>query len=46
VGILLAERKIVHASGKVRIDRLTNEGIINEEDGRKTHQLHFIRRVL
>jgi hypothetical protein len=44
VGIVLQNDTIIHAAGKVRVDRLTEEGIINREHGRKTHPLHSIRR--
>lgn len=44
VGIILNNNKIIHASGYVRIDKLTEEGIFNEEKGEITHELHSIRR--
>ena len=44
VGILLSPLEIIHASGRVRIDRISVEGIYNEE-GKKTHNLHSIRRM-
>ena len=44
VGILLHPQEIIHASGRVRIDKIGADGIYNEE-GRKTHRLHSIRRV-
>jgi cell wall-associated NlpC family hydrolase len=46
VGIFLRENEILHASGKVRIDRIDHQGIYNEEQGRYTHQLRLIRRIL
>lgn len=46
VGIVWQENKVIHASGKVRIDTLTKEGIYNEEVGRQTHSLHSIKRYL
>lgn len=46
VGILLDEGKAIHASGKVRIDPVGEEGIINEESNRLTHALTAIRRIL
>lgn len=46
VGILLEENKVIHASGKVRIDHFVNEGIFNEEYNRLTHLLTGIRRIL
>lgn len=44
VGIVLEENQIVHASGRVRLDTLDNEGILNSENGKRTHQLHSFRR--
>jgi gamma-D-glutamyl-L-lysine dipeptidyl-peptidase len=46
VGIVLPGNKIIHASGKVRIDNLTKDGIFIEETGRQTHHLHSIKRFL
>ena len=46
VGIILEGNRIVHASGKVRIDRLTTNGILNSETKSQTHELHSIRRVI
>ena len=46
VGIILSEGNIIHASGYVRIDKLTGVGIINSETGSLTHRLHSIRCIL
>jgi hypothetical protein len=46
VGILLADYQIIHASGKVRIDRLDQTGIFNPETGRHTHRLRMIKNIL
>lgn len=46
VGIILKENHIIHASGKVRIDRLDQMGIFNQEIGNHTHKLRVIKRVL
>lgn len=45
VGIVLSSDSIIHASGKVRVDKLDEKGIINREIGKRTHQLFSIRRV-
>lgn len=45
VGILLGEDRIIHASGKVRIDRLTKKGIILAETGERTLKLRALRRI-
>jgi cell wall-associated NlpC family hydrolase len=46
VGIFLENEKVIHASGKVRIDHLHEEGILNVETKIFTHSLKEIRRVL
>lgn len=46
VGIILKDNHIIHASGKVRVDRLDQMGIFNEELGNHTHKLRVIKRVL
>ncbi len=44
VGIVLEDRKIIHAAkGKVRIDRLDQEGIYNDELKKYTHHLRMVR---
>ena len=45
-GILLAENKIIHASGKVRIDPIDDEGILPGETKIHTHKLSAIRRIM
>lgn len=45
VGILLNNEKIIHASGKVRIDQIDNYGIINSETKKYSHKLRFIKRM-
>lgn len=44
VGLLLNEKEIIHASGKVRIDDIDSKQITSRETGKKTHDLHSIRR--
>lgn len=44
VGILLNKKMIIHSSGKVRIDAITEEGIINRDSGELTHHLKMIKR--
>jgi cell wall-associated NlpC family hydrolase len=46
VGIFLGGGQVVHASGKVRVDELTEEGIIKGESGEKTHQFNCIKRFI
>lgn len=46
VGMLLEDNKIIHASGKVRIDSIDHQGIFNNDLRRYSHKLRLIRRVL
>lgn len=45
VGILLSNDKIIHASGKVRIDTIDSKGIYNKELNEYTHELSIIKRL-
>jgi hypothetical protein len=44
VGILLSKEHIIHASGKVKIDRIDDKGIYSEQLQRYTHNLKVIKR--
>ena len=44
VGILLDNQKIIHASGKVRIDTIEKKGLINTDTGKRIYRLKAIRR--
>jgi cell wall-associated NlpC family hydrolase len=46
VGIFIGEDKIIHASGKVRIDHLNEEGILHAESKVYTHTFSHVRRVI
>ena len=46
VGIVLSNDKIIHASGKVRIDHFNDEGILNTDTKVYTHTLSTIRRII
>ncbi len=46
VGIMLENQKIIHASGKVRIDTLDSTGIFNKELNQHTHKLRFLKSIL
>ncbi|MBB6269675.1 cell wall-associated NlpC family hydrolase [Pedobacter cryoconitis] len=46
VGIMLNANQIIHASGKVRIDPIDDEGIYNPELGRYSHKLRIIKRFI
>ncbi|PKP02869.1 MAG: hydrolase Nlp/P60 [Bacteroidetes bacterium HGW-Bacteroidetes-6] len=45
-GILINSEKIIHSSGRVRIDTIDHEGIFNQEFQRYTHKLKVIKRIL
>ncbi len=45
VGIMLNNEKIIHASGKVKIDSIDEKGIYSEEQKRYTHKLTIIKRM-
>jgi gamma-D-glutamyl-L-lysine dipeptidyl-peptidase len=44
VGIIISEKKIIHAHGKVRIDELSKNGIYNAEKETISHHFAFIKR--
>jgi hypothetical protein len=46
VGIILENNYIIHASGKVRVDRLDHLGIYNAEQNRHTHRLRVIKKII
>lgn len=44
VGILLNDHEIIHSSGKVRIDKIDGQGILNSDTYERTHQLRLMKR--
>lgn len=46
VGIILQNNHIIHASGKVRIDRIDHSGIYNNDLNKHTHSLRYIKKIL
>jgi gamma-D-glutamyl-L-lysine dipeptidyl-peptidase len=46
VGLLIGNGQIIHASGRVRIDKLDHYGIHSSEARRYTHNLRVIKRLL
>ena len=46
VGLVSERRRVIHCSGKVRIDALDHEGIYNNELQKYTHKLRLIKRVI
>ena len=45
VGMMLDTQRIIHSSGKVRIDYLDQTGIFNTESKEHTHRLVAIKRI-
>lgn len=46
VGILLDNTRVIHAHGKVRIDKIDGYGIFDAERKKYSHQLRLIKRML
>ncbi len=46
VGIMMKDNYIIHAHGKVRIDRIDHTGIFNAERRMHTHKLRVIKRII
>lgn len=46
VGIIMKDNYIIHAHGKVRIDRLDHTGIYNVDTKTHTHKLRVIKKVI
>ena len=46
VGIIMKDHYIIHAHGKVRIDRIDHTGIFNYEKRTHTHKLRVIKRIV
>lgn len=46
VGILLNPNKIIHASGKVRIDTIDHQGIYNSNINKYTHKLRVVMNMI
>jgi len=46
VGIIMKNNNIIHASGRVRIDKLDQQGIFNIEEKTHTHKLRIIKSII
>ena len=46
VGIIMENNYIIHAHGKVRIDRLDHSGIYNVDKNVHTHKLRVIKKII
>ena len=45
-GIILSETEVIHASGRVRIDRIDHYGVYDMQTKRYTHKLRLVKRML
>lgn len=45
-GIILPNHKVIHSSGRVRIDDLDHEGIFSAEQQKYTHRLRIIKSII
>ena len=46
VGLIMKDNDIIHAHGKVRVDRLDHTGIFNAEERKYSHQLRVIKKII
>ncbi|MCD6112728.1 MAG: C40 family peptidase [Bacteroidales bacterium] len=46
VGIIMENKKIIHAYGCVRIDNIDHNGIFNSELNKYTHNLRLIKKII
>ncbi|HSH52819.1 MAG TPA: C40 family peptidase, partial [Bacteroidales bacterium] len=46
VGIILNKNEIIHASGKVRIDKFDHQGIFNRDEKKYMYKLRVIKRLI
>lgn len=46
VGMIAEKGKVLHASGKVKIDELDHQGIFSKEQNRYTHKLRVIKNLI
>ncbi|HEX7365990.1 MAG TPA: C40 family peptidase [Pelobium sp.] len=46
VGIMLNNSQIIHASGRVKIDRIDNQGIFALDQNKYSHRLRIIKRYI
>ena len=46
VGIIMKDNYIIHAHGKVRIDRIDHSGIFNMDTKKHSHKLRVIKKVI
>jgi hypothetical protein len=44
--MMISRGLVIHASGRVRIDSIDNQGIFRNESGKYSHHLRMIRRLI
>ncbi|MBL1409210.1 C40 family peptidase [Sphingobacterium faecale] len=44
VGVMIDNETIIHAAGRVRIDKMDTEGIFNAQQNKYTHKLRIVKR--
>lgn len=44
VGVMIDYETIIHAAGRVRVDKMDNQGIFNADLNRYTHNLRIVKR--
>lgn len=44
VGVMIDNETIIHAAGRVRIDKMDSQGIFNAEQNKYTHKLRIVKR--
>ncbi|PCH49150.1 MAG: hydrolase Nlp/P60 [Flavobacteriaceae bacterium] len=46
VGIIMKDNYIIHAHGKIRVDRIDHSGIFNIDTRKHTHKLRVIKKII
>jgi len=46
VGIIMNDNYIIHAHGKIRVDRIDHSGIFNIDTQKHTHKLRVIKKII
>ena len=46
VGIIMKDNYIIHAHGKIRVDRIDHSGIFNIDSHKHTHKLRVIKKII
>ncbi len=46
VGMIISTGLVIHASGRVRIDRIDHQGIFQQDTGKYSHHLRLIKKIM